>query len=311
MVTNTTYLEGAALTLEHLAAVCNTVPFLAEHRLVVAEGLLSRWGGRQRRGRRRGAGPQQPSKDLGEWAAAPETIKAMPPTNVLALIDGPLDRGNPLLALLTPLGQVQEFILPRGAKLQQWVQSKVAESGGTISPSAVRLLSDFAGASLWTLSAEIEKLCVYAGDRSITDEDVRNLVAEARESNIFALVDAVVEGKASRASRELNQLTYGGASAQYLLAMLARQFRMLVLSKELEREAVPLRDMGRRLGMTSEYALGKVVDQAALYRPEELRKAYEMILSADLAIKTGELSERLALELLVVELAQEKAHRQR
>ena len=311
LMTTTTLLDGAELTLEHLAAVCNTIPFLAEHRLVVVEGLLSRWGMRERRGRTRAPSQRQSSSDLGDWAAAPETLRAMPSTTVLVLIDGPLNRENPLLKLLAPLGEVVEFIPLRGAKLQQWIQSKVTGSGGAISPSAARLLAQYAGGSLWALASEIEKLCIYAEGRPITDEDIDNLVAGARESNIFALVDAVVEGKASRACQELTQLVNAGASAAYILVMLARQFRLLILSKELEGKGVPMRDIGKRLGISSEYALGKVIDQAAPYHPEELRRAYEMILSTDLAIKTGELSERLALEVLGVELAEERSRRRR
>ena len=37
---NTTILEGQDLNLPHLLEVANVVPFLAEHRLVIAAGLL-------------------------------------------------------------------------------------------------------------------------------------------------------------------------------------------------------------------------------------------------------------------------------
>ena len=311
LATNTTLLEGHDLTLDHLAAVCNTVPFLAEYRLVVVNDLLSRWGRQEGRGRRRGPGPQERSPNLGEWSNAPGTFQAMPATTALVITNGRLNRDNPFLKLLAPVAQVTEFIPLKGQRLRSWAQTRVAQSSGTISATAMRLLADFAGTSLWTLASEIDKLCLYAEGRSITDEDVRRLVPDLRESSIFALVDAVVEGKKSRAYRELNQLVESGASASYILAMLARQFRMLALSKSLEQKGVPMQDMGRRLGIASEYALGKVLDQVALYEMEEITRAYEMILSADLAFKTGELPERLALELLVMELAGNRSRRGR
>jgi hypothetical protein len=43
LATNTDVLDGRAVTPDQLAAICDTVPFLASHRLVVVEGLLARF----------------------------------------------------------------------------------------------------------------------------------------------------------------------------------------------------------------------------------------------------------------------------
>ncbi|MFQ5934248.1 MAG: DNA polymerase III subunit delta, partial [Dehalococcoidia bacterium] len=291
LTSNTTLLDGTELTLKHLSAVCNTVPFLAPKRLVIVEGLLSRWGTRERRGRRRQSGEGQASRDLGDWAGASEVVKSMPETTLLVLTDRAVNRQNPLLKLLAPLGQVKEFVPPRGARLHNWIQARVKERGGEISASATKLLADASGGSLWALSAEIEKLCLYTAGSAIDDEDVTRLVAGSRESNIFALVDAVIEGRPARACQELHRLFQAGASASYVISMLGRQFRMIVLATDLSKKGLSVSDIGGRVGLTSEYALGKVLDQAALYDAEDLTVAYEMVLDADLAFKTGELSE--------------------
>jgi DNA polymerase III delta subunit len=49
--------------------------------------------------------------------------------------------------------------------------------------------------------------------------------------------------------------------------------------------------------------LDKTLSQAKLYGLDRVRRAYEKLLEADLAIKTGQYSDKLALELLVTELA--------
>ena len=43
LMTNTTVLDGRQVTPEQLRAACETVPFLAEKRLVIVEGLLERF----------------------------------------------------------------------------------------------------------------------------------------------------------------------------------------------------------------------------------------------------------------------------
>ena len=52
---NSTVLAGTALTLMQLQEVANVIPFLAERRLVIVDGLLGRFdGSRQRRRSGRG-----------------------------------------------------------------------------------------------------------------------------------------------------------------------------------------------------------------------------------------------------------------
>ena len=43
LMTNTTLLDGRQVTVAGLRAACETVPFLAEKRLVIVEGLLERF----------------------------------------------------------------------------------------------------------------------------------------------------------------------------------------------------------------------------------------------------------------------------
>jgi len=55
--------------------------------------------------------------------------------------------------------------------------------------------------------------------------------------------------------------------------------------------------------LKSSYALDKTLSQAKLYDFEGVKRAYDKLLETDLAIKTGRYSDKLALELLVTELA--------
>jgi DNA polymerase III delta subunit len=57
------------------------------------------------------------------------------------------------------------------------------------------------------------------------------------------------------------------------------------------------------LGLKSGYSLDKTLGQAKLYDVEGVKRAYDKLLETDSAIKTGKYSDKLALELLVTELA--------
>ena len=300
---NTTVLDGSEATPDQLITLVNTVPFLSEHRLIIVEGLLNRWNNKQARGRRRAGGRRKPARDLGEWSSLPEALSAMSPTTVLVFTDGPLDPNNSLFGRLAPLGKVAEFPPLKGYKLQKWIQGRVAGARSAISPEALRLLARVSGGSLWNLAHDIEKLSLYAAGREIDEKDIEKLVAGARDSNIFALVDAIIEGKSERACRELGLLLDAGETAYRILSMIVRQFRLIALSIDLSKKRVPEREMGPRLGVFNDYALGKVLDQSRLYDLPELARAYEKVLASDLTLKTSDTPERLVLELLVLDLA--------
>jgi len=75
------------------------------------------------------------------------------------------------------------------------------------------------------------------------------------------------------------------------------------LTKEMLSNRLPQSEIGQRLGISSSFALGKVLDQARRYPPAGLVASYGRLLEADASIKTGVYREELALELLVADLA--------
>lgn len=298
VATSTTNLEGQHLTLGELRNKCNTAPFLSSHRLVIVDGLLGRFEVKQSKPR---SGKGKSGNGLGEWEGLASCIKQMPETTVLMLVDGEVKGQNPLLKKLSPLAEVRTFPLLRGRDLKVWIQQRVRAEGGDITPQAVNLLAELIGGDLWAMNGEIQKLLLYSQERPISEDDVRQLVSHVQEANIFALVDAVAEGRTELAQRILHRLYYEGMAPIYILTMITRQFRLIAQARDLEPGLSRLQ-IQDRLGLKSSYSLDKTLSQAKLYDFEGVKRAYDKLLETDLAIKTGKYSDKLALELLVTEL---------
>ena len=299
LATSTTNLEGQHLTLSELRNKCGAAPFLSSHRLVIVGGLLGRFEVKQSRPR---SGKGKSGNGLGEWDGLASYIGQMPETTVLMLVDGEMKGQNPLLKKLSPLAEVRTFPLLRGRDLKAWIQQRVKEEGGDITPQAVNLLVELIGGDLWAMNGEIQKLLLYSQERPISEDDVRQLVSYVQEANIFALVDAVAEGRTELAQRILHRLYDDGVAPTYILVMITRQFRLIAQAKDLEPGLSRLQ-IQDRLGLKSSYSLDKTLSQAKLYDFEGVKRAYDKLLETDLAIKTGKYSDKLALELLVTELA--------
>lgn len=285
LASNTTVFEGHQVKLNQLMDACMAMPFLGYHRLIIVQGLLSRF-----------------EKDEGEWMALKQRVASMPQTTVLILVDGQIKRDNALLKGLAPLASVKEFPLLKGEALGEWIQRRVEEAKGTISPQAVRLLASLVGDNLWVLASEIEKLLIYTSGRRIEDGDVKEVVSYVREASVFAMVDALIEGRAANAASMLHQLLQGGATAPYLVVMITRQLRLLLQAKELSLKGVPASEIKARLGLTSDYTLTKALKQSRRYSVKRLEQVYRKLLEADLSIKRGIWKGELALDLLVAEL---------
>ncbi|HXZ95150.1 MAG TPA: DNA polymerase III subunit delta [Dehalococcoidia bacterium] len=299
VATNTTRLEGQHLTLTELRNKCDVVPFLSSHRLVIVEGLLGRFEAKQSKPR---SGKGKSKDGLGEWEDLAPYIEKMPETTVLVLVDEEVQGQNPLLKKILPLAEVRTFPLLRGKDLKTWIRQRVKAEGGDISPQAVNLLAELIGGDLWAMDGEIQKLLLYSQERPISEDDVRQLVSCIQEASIFALVDAVAEGRTELAQRILHRLYDDGMPPTHILTMITRQFRLIAQARDLGK-GLSRPQIQDRLGLKSSYSLDKTLSQAKLYDFEGVKRAYDKLLETDLAIKTGKYSDKLALELLVTELA--------
>ena len=115
-------------------------------------------------------------------------------------------------------------------------------------------------------------------------------------------MDAVAEGRTELAQRILHRLYDDGVPPTHILTMITRQFRLIALARDLGKGLSRLQ-IQDRLGLRSSYGLDKTLSQAKLYDFEGVKRAYDKLMETDLAIKTGKYADKLALELLVTELA--------
>lgn len=305
LATNTITLEGQKVSSDQLKNICETVPFLAEKRLVIIEGLLERFESKGKPSQKKKAGKAASQKD--EYKSLVACLSKIPESTVVVLIDATkIKPSNPLFKELSAKGEVKvKSFLPLGKnELSQWIQQRVAAGGGAISSQAVDLLVKLVGANLWVMSSEIDKLSMFASGRRIEEGDVKAVVSSAREANVFAMVDAIIERKLGAAEQLLQQLLQEGATPTHLLAMLTRQLQMIVQAKELKSQRKPKAEIQSRLGLTAEFAVRKTLEQAEKYSWEQIKNAYSKLLEADTAIKTGKYADELALNILVVEMCQ-------
>lgn len=294
---NVTELEAREFSVDKLAAAAMVVPFLADRRAVVVRGLMGTSEGGQRRGRR-----GQDSAQAKPPAELATLLGELPPTSDVIFFEGKISPANPFLKAVKEAGgeqaRVREFAPLRRDALAAWVSERAAQKGGTLDPRTASMLAEQIGPNLWVMDSELEKLSIYCDGRPIGADDVKALVSSTKDANVFALVDAIMERRAGAALSSMRQLLDEGAAGPYLLTMIARQARMVVLAQELLARRAPQQEWGARLGTSSDFVVRKTMDQARRFAPESVRALYRLLLETDLALKTGTSDELALTEML-------------
>ena len=304
---NTSILDGSHLTLGELRHACDAIPFMADRRLVVVNGLLGRlWPG-GRRGGQDAPGGEEPAANRALRKELVAYLPDLPPTTRLVFVEErELPPRHPILKVARAEGMeekafVKVFKKPKDKELGAWIRERVQSKGGSIDGEATEMLAALVGSDLRVLDGELEKLLLYTGGQPVTGEAVRLLVSRSRETSIFDLVDCVGRRETGRALRLLHHLLDEGEMPLYLLAMLARQVRILIQVSELGAQGLTQDEMVKRLKLHS-YVVKKGVAQARNFKMSQLEEAHQRLVETDWSIKRGDAEPVVALDMLVVDL---------
>ena len=303
-----TEIDGPSARPEELLNASQTMPLLGGQRLIIVRGLLGRFEGKRGARRKKAQDDEQATSALGDWQQVADSLPALPESTLLVFVDGKLGARNPMLAEVRKVAGVQQFDELGKGELAGWIMDRAELYGARLEPRATAAMAELIGGDLWTIDSELRKLATYAGDDAVSEDAVRELVSQVREANAFALADAIVEGRAEAAIKLFQQRMADGDSPLRLLALIARQYRLLIQAKELQAQNVRPADIGKRLGIHS-FVAQRILQQAPPYSIEQLRAAYARLLEADLSIKRGIYNDETALELLIFELANAPASR--
>lgn len=295
---NLARLDGAQASLEDLSNATGAIPFLAARRLVIFTRPLERIKDQQ---------AQERFKAL---------LNNLPETTLLVLVieDQPkYQKGSLQWSLLNPKHWLMQWVeqaagrvkivtceLPPPYKMPEWIQNRAREMSGQFTRGAAEALASHVGNDTRTAALEIEKLLTYVDfKRPVEPEDVEQLTASQGQANIFDMTDALAQGNLPTAQRLLHRLLEE-EDALRVFGMIVRQFRLLLLTREILDEGGNQQMVQNELGL-SQYPAQKAITQAQRFTIAQLETIYRRLLALDEAVKTGQMPIELALETFVVE----------
>lgn len=271
-------------TADAFAAACETLPMMGETRLVLVHDLALLTPGRAR-------------DEANESARYEQILSQLPPfTLAVFVVDGPMDGRKKLAALLNKQAVAVAFDPLGDSELVKWIRSQAKRHGKGIEPPVAQYLVFTAGRDLNALKGEIDKLAAFLGEREqIVQGDIDSVVTKSLECTIFQMVDALVARQEGQAFTLLDTMLAEGATRIGILAMMLRQFRILLLLSALKAEGAPAAEQMRLAGISS-FPFNRARDQLRGFSHKQLQQAVALCLDTEYAIKAGRLREEIALE---------------
>ena len=201
-----------------------------------------------------------------------------------------------------PVKAVVEFPHPGPLEARTIAQRLCKQLGLAIANDALDLLIEASGSNATRLANEIEKLRLLT--TSATLENVRQLVPDARESTIFALVAALGRRDRKSSLEILDTLVRDGEYLPLALSFLASQFRYALAAKEARlANAQAIQAHFTKQGVPMWRARAEQIQQtAAAFQPAQMRSAIKWIFQADRGLRDTRPDDRIVMEQFILRL---------
>lgn len=201
-------------------------------------------------------------------------------------------------------GKVRSCANPRwDSDIRNFALQELARHKKKAHAAALELLCQELNGNAQTMAGEIEKLALYCLDRQTIDEaDVEQALSGGHRNTIFTLVDSIGAGRLEHSLGCLKQLLDDGMPSLQVLAMIARQFRLLARACDAEAKHTGTVGIRQLLGLKSDFQVKKIIKQAGKWSTACFGSVFEELSSADRQLKSSRKDNRLILENLLLRL---------
>lgn len=280
------YYTGKNIDVLAVKDMAETLPFFADRRLIIIE-------------------------DSGLFKSAAEDwvnlVEQLSESTCLIFVETEVDKRSRLYKKISSLGYCANFERQTEAQLGRWILGLLGQQQMKITKEALDALLDRTGTDMERIKNETAKLVSYcAGKEGITAQDVEAVCSERLENRVFQMIEAMAAGQESAALSLYYDLLALKEPSMRILYLIARQMNQLLMVRELSASGSSRDQIAAALKLKP-FIAGKLTGQARAFSAAQLKQYVELCVEAEESVKTGKLGERLAVELVLVQIARRKA----
>jgi DNA polymerase-3 subunit delta len=274
-------LEGAELTFEKFSSQVQAMALFATTRFVIIENIFS--------------APKDVQDKIKGYLD-----KISQSTVVIFIARGEPDKRLGLFKALNKPKISHNFAKISEDKLPDFVYDETISRGGRIDRQVAQYLAQSVGNDFWQLSQEIDKLITYRGSAEIRKEDIDLLVAKNLTSNVFTMIDDLVQGRKGLALKELKKLYLNNEPPLKILGAINYQVRIIAQVVDVGADGNPYA-LSKQIGIQY-FQIKNVIDLCKKLTSSDILKIYKCLLHCDHSIKTGKIEPEEGLKELILSI---------
>ena len=257
-----------------------TMPFLADRRMLVIREI----------------------QKFTDWKKLLDYLKDPNPGSCLVMTSSELRRKDAAFRSISKYSSVSEQKRPFTNALPGWVVKRFTARGKIIDHDLARLLVMIAGSDLSSLSTEVEKVVLHAGERDAIERADLDASLPGGVETVFSLLDAIGDGDGPHAMVCLKRLMEAGAAPEQLVHMLARHYRQLMRGDVLVKSGMTPGDAAGKLGIRYPNLQKKFARQLGRAKNRDIESDMERLSQTDRLLKTSPIPQDVVMEKLLLDL---------
>lgn len=270
-----------------------TLPFMVPRKIVIARNATLFTGAKD------SAKVEHNTDRLAAYLKGPADYAVL----VFTVSADKLDERKKIVKALKETDALVPCLNVTGNELTTWVKDQAARRKFTFDSGAAEQIILYTGGHLQALESEMEKLSLYVGEGGrVSAALVDELVTRSLERNVFLLIEDIVQLRLDKALATLDELLKMKEEPIKIVALLARQFRILLQVKELAGQGYSHQQIASQIGQHP-YAVKLADGQSRKYDVARLSGILARLADLDFKMKSGGIDKVLGLELFLLGLA--------
>jgi len=214
-------------------------------------------------------------------------------SNVVIITATAIDARLKIFRAIKKQGTIIKFQTPYADQLPAWIMNRAHHMGLEIDFDAASLLTELVGQKLLVLASSLDMLDLYCGDQGrVKLSDVENLIAHTKVYSVFELTEAIGSQNVEEAIHILNRMLKRREAALMILAMIARHFRQLWITKELDAQRKSPKQIAAAIGIHP-FFVNKVIKQARRTSEHRFVPTFNALYKTDKLLKSSRLSDQI------------------
>ncbi len=222
----------------------------------------------------------------------------IPENTYLIFCEKELKKTSALYKRISKYGRAVEFTRLDGTTLIKWIKSKLRTYQKEMTPEALEIFVNSAGEDMGIISMELEKIVSYVGEATvITADDIRAICSAQISDKVFDMIDAISFRNQKKALDLYYDLLSLKVAPIKTLMLIARHYRILYTIKTMQNSSRA--DIAAAAGIR-DFMVKKYQPHINGYSATNLKEILEELCDLDYAIKSGNLSDQLAVETFIL-----------